>query len=103
MGEINSGQTDGSAVKVALPVRLDSASAKQLLNELAQHEATDICLDFSEVQHIGGQCLQVLLNLKHHWELNNLRVSTTGLGQQVEDQLVQLGIEAGALETGTAS
>jgi len=52
---------------VRLSPVLDLAAAKQLHAEIAARSREDLDLDASEVERIGGLCLQVLLAAKISW------------------------------------
>jgi len=58
---------DNSARSLQLPEVLDLAAAAPLAKSLAEERGTDIVVDASQVQHLGAQCLQVLLAAASTW------------------------------------
>ena len=93
---LNDAQT---GVHIALPERLDTATAPQLLAELAPYQDRDICLDFGEVTMLGTLCLQVLMNARHHWAAAGHSVTLQNILPPVEKALADFGATHQALST----
>ena len=92
-----------SGVCIALPERLDTASAPALLADLAPHQNEDICLDFERVTMLGTLCLQVLMNARHHWATAGHAVSLKNMMPPIEKALADFGTTPQALATGGTS
>ncbi len=84
---------------IALPERLDTAAAQSLHAELLAHANEDLHLDFASVTMLGGLCLQVLLNLRHHWEVSGHSVTLTNISPQISKALADFGTSPSALST----
>jgi len=56
----------------ALPETLNLKAAAGLYADLAGARGHDIALDASDVQRLGGQCLQVLLAASQAWRADGL-------------------------------
>ncbi len=52
---------------IELAETLDLRAAAALLDELKQHQESNIQLDAENVQRVGGQCAQVLLSAAQAW------------------------------------
>ncbi|MBT8414537.1 MAG: STAS domain-containing protein [Boseongicola sp.] len=102
MADIDILQPDESAAQIALPTRLDTASAPTVLAEIAAHRGRDICLDFANVTMLGTLCLQVLMNARHHWDLNGQKVTLANLSSAAEKALADFGTTPQNLTTGGA-
>ena len=92
-----------SGVHIALPERLDTASAPALLADLVPYQDTDICLDFKEVTMLGTLCLQILLNARHHWAAAGHAVTLKNVMPPVEKALADFATSRSALSTGGAT
>ncbi|HVY35565.1 MAG TPA: STAS domain-containing protein [Caulobacteraceae bacterium] len=57
---------DPAAVQLS-PV-LDLTAAAALAAELLPYRGRPLSIDASQVQRLGGQCLQVLLSAEHTWQ-----------------------------------
>lgn len=52
---------------IELPSSLDVVAAPKLLREILEKKGSDIEIDASKVQRLGGQCLQILLAAEAAW------------------------------------
>ena len=100
MADTNILQPDDSAAQIALPTRMDTANAPNVLADIAAHRGRDICLDFENVTMLGTLCLQVLLNARHHWDANGHAVTLANLSSPVEKALADFGSRPQNLITG---
>ena len=53
--------------KVILTAKLDSAAAETLRDQFLDARDQDILLDGSNVDYLGGLCLDLMMSAKHLW------------------------------------
>jgi chemotaxis protein CheX len=56
---------------LALAANLDILAAEPLRSELLALRGQDVTLDASQVERLGGLCLQVLMSAQKTWELDD--------------------------------
>jgi chemotaxis protein CheX len=71
-----------SVPKLQLAEVLSLMAAAPLAKSLAQMRGKDVAIDASQVQHLGAQCLQVLLSAASTWgaEGASLRIANRSAG-----------------------
>ncbi len=75
-----------------LPAELDAAAAASLFEVLSSLIGTDIVIDGSRVERIGGLCLQVLLAAVSTWKVDGAVLEFTNLSLDLLAGLELLGI-----------
>ncbi len=85
---------------LALSPVLDLAAATPLRLLLLAHRHADLDLDASEVQRVGGLCLQVLLAAMRTWEADGSRLRIVNASESWRDAvtLAQAGPALGVEE-----
>jgi chemotaxis protein CheX len=65
-----------------LPETLNLSAAAPLARALLEQRGRDVVIDASQVQHLGAQCLQVLLSAASTWraEKASLRIADRSAG-----------------------
>lgn len=81
-----------SATTFQLPAVLDLNASKPLYESLTGMKGNDIVLDASQVERIGGQCLQVLLAARASWQAQNNSVKVENPSEAFETTLHLLGV-----------
>lgn len=91
------------AIRKAVPARdpvlclaevLDLRAAAMLAADLAASRGMEIELDASQVQRLGGQCLQILLSAQACWEAEYVRFRIVSPSPAFIDGLALLGASA---------
>jgi chemotaxis protein CheX len=82
------------AQTLQLPAVLDFNAAAPLHERLLALRGTDIEVDASIVERIGGQCLQILLSAKHGWEREKLSFSVAQASEAFSGTLAAMGVAA---------
>ena len=95
--DISSGAA--TPVLISLPDRLDTSAAPTVHATLAQHAGSDIQLDFKAVEMLGALCLQLLLNLRHHWQAAGQSVMLANMSPEISKALADFGTNPAALTT----
>jgi chemotaxis protein CheX len=70
-----------------LPAVIDSASVAALKSALLEHRGTDLSIDASAVQRIGGLGLQVLLSAARTWSAEGRKFGVTGSSESFNEML----------------
>ena len=86
-------------IRIPMPERLDTSAAASLHERLKAQSGKDLLLDFSSVRTMGGLCLQLLLNARHHWQLAGNSVALTNMSSEISKTLADFGTEPSALTT----
>jgi len=84
---------------VALPERLDLASAASLADTLRAQMGADVTLDASAVAHLGALGAQVLLSAAATWTATGHVLSLDRPSGDFLAQLAELGLDPAALTT----
>ena len=79
-------------MRVVLNSKLDSAHAEALRDILLKNQSDDIELDGSAVEQIGGQCLELLMSVRHLWGQNGKSVVLENASKQMIDDLARFGL-----------
>ncbi len=102
MGTAGTSAFDGDAGKVKLPAKLDTAAAAHLHGALAACMGQDIILEASEVEQVGGRCLDVMLAARANCLAQGKAMTVhTPSGAMIHD-LAILGSSPETLSTGDA-
>jgi chemotaxis protein CheX len=80
-----------------LPEVLDLKAAAPLASAFLEKRGTEIVVDASRVEKLGGQCLQVLLSASLTWKADELPFGVVDASAGFLDALALLGIPAGDL------
>lgn len=77
---------------VQLPVDLDNVAAASLFEVLTSLVGSDIVIDGSRVERIGGLCLQILLAALSTWKADGMTLEFSQLSLDLVAGLELLGI-----------
>jgi chemotaxis protein CheX len=77
-----------------LPAVLDLKAAAPLVSAFLAKRGTEIVVDASRVEKLGGQCLQVLLSASFTWKADELPFGIVDASAGFLDALALLGIPA---------
>jgi chemotaxis protein CheX len=80
------------AKTLLLPADLDGVAAASLFEVLSSSVGTDIVIDGSRVEQIGGLCLQILLAAVSTWKVDGAVLEFTNLSLDLVAGLELLGI-----------
>jgi chemotaxis protein CheX len=78
---------------VGLPAILDLNAAGPLAARLLALRGAAVTLDASQVSHLGGLCLQVLLSARATWAADGVALDVTGRSQTFDDALALFGAD----------
>ncbi len=81
------------ANELILETRLDSAAAEGLRARLVAHQGDDLALDASNVEVIGGLCLEVILSAQHHWKTAGHSFSFSAHSANFHENLARFGLD----------
>jgi chemotaxis protein CheX len=82
---------------LVLPELLDLKAAAPLASAFLEKRGTEIVVDASRVDKLGGQCLQVLLSACLTWKADELSFEVVEASAAFGEALELLGIPAGDL------
>jgi chemotaxis protein CheX len=87
---------NGTAADAALrlPEALDLRAAAPLRSELMGRRGEPVSLDASDVQRVGGLCLQVLIAAKEAWAADGHAFRLTNLSEALKEALTISGAHA---------
>ena len=88
------------AAAVRLPARLDLNAAGPLAEQLSRLRRRAVVIDASEVERLGGLCLQVLLSARAAWAADGAAFEVGNRSPAFQEDLVLFG--AGELGGGGA-
>lgn len=77
---------------LALPSILDLKAASPLASEFLARRGEELSVDASQVQRLGGQCLQVLLSAVMTWRADELPFAVVNASPDFIEGLRRLGI-----------
>lgn len=80
-----------------LPEVLDLKAAAPLASAFLEKRGTEIVVDASRVERLGGQCLQVLLSASFTWRADELSFGVVDASAGFLDALALLGVPAADL------
>lgn len=80
-----------------LPGRLDSTSLEGLLSALRERRGSDLDLDGSMVDRIGGQGLQLLISAFQTWSADGFRLRVIDPSFNLTTAVERLGFPAASL------
>ena len=72
---------------LSLPAVIDSASVAALKSALLEHRGSDLTVDASAVQRIGGLGLQVILSAARTWAMEGHQFGVTGASESFNEML----------------
>lgn len=78
--------------QVALETKLDSAAADKLRTDLLGAQDSDVVLDGSAVEQVGGLCLELLMSVRHLWAASGHAVTIENPSEQMLDDLGRFGL-----------
>lgn len=87
-------------VHLDLPRKLDTASASKLRSSLKEAVGQNIVLNASNVETLGGHCLELLLDAHHHWNTSGHTIHITDPAPAMIRDLECLGATIDAIRTG---
>ena len=76
---------------IKLPPSLGIAAADRLARDVAAHRGSALVLDGSEVEHLGGQCLQVLMAAQAAWAADGQAMTIADASPGLRTDLALLG------------
>ena len=77
---------------LVLPSVLDLKAAAPLAEACLAIRGSDIVVDASKVERLGGQCLQVLVSLSATWQADGCAIDLTEASEAFIDGLAALGL-----------
>jgi chemotaxis protein CheX len=77
---------------VVLPSVLDLKAAAPLTENLLSLRGNDLVLDGSQVERLGGQCLQVLVSATLSWHAEGMAFEISKPSEAFVDGLAALGV-----------
>ncbi|MGH6761723.1 MAG: STAS domain-containing protein [Phyllobacterium sp.] len=80
---------------------LDLKAAAPLAESLMQMRGSDLTIDASDVEQLGGQCLQVLLSAQATWRADESALHVSRPSPEFAESLRLLGISPMNLSTDT--
>lgn len=86
--------------RLILKERLDSAAADPLREEIAALNGTDVALDASRVEFLGGLCLELLMCACQVWDNAGRAFDVETPSEAFTDNLSRFGLTPDALSTG---
>ncbi|MEZ5892630.1 MAG: STAS domain-containing protein [Parvularculaceae bacterium] len=89
-------QTENGNV-VRLEGRLDMPAAARLVENMAERRGASIVIDASDVEHLGGQCLQVLLAAAACWRGDKAKIAYSDQSPAFTEALARFGMPIDAL------
>ena len=78
---------------VTLPAELDIKAAAPLATELIALRGKDVALNASQIERIGGQCLQVLLSAAATWSADGAELTIEEPSPAFVDAVQIAGLE----------
>lgn len=87
-----SDQPTDAPVVIELPEILDLKAAAALAGEFLSRRGEEIAIDASQVQRLGGQCLQVLLSAAMTWRADDVPIAFVNPSADFVEGLARLGI-----------
>jgi len=91
-----------AAKKLALGETLDLPAAIPLAAKILKLRGKVLRIDASNVAHLGGQCLQVLLSAAQTWRADDVALTLRDPSPEFLQNLALFGIAQDALSTGEA-
>lgn len=88
--------------KVVLTAKLDSAAAIALRDQFLESKDDDIALDGSNVEYLGGLCLELMMSARHLWTSADKSFSLTDPSQKLLDDLGRFGLSQDTFAGGAA-
>lgn len=85
---------------LSLSARLDITAARPLTRELRKLSGQPLEIDASQVEHLGGLCLQVLLAAVQDWQQRDVTLHLGAQSAAFVAALKQFGLSPAALENG---
>ena len=82
-----------SVKTVQLPENLDLLAAASLVQTFLPMRGTDIVVDGSHVQRLGGQCLQILLSTISTWSADGASLEFVNLSPEFKAGLELFGVQ----------
>lgn len=79
---------------VELPEVLDLKAATPLTVEFLTLRGRPVHVDASNVQRLGGQCLQVLLSAAMTWKADKIPFALVNVSGDLNEGLARLGVSA---------
>ncbi len=90
------------AKRVKLDARLDSAAADRLRAQLKESADSDLTLDATAVEMLGGLCLEHLLSARSLWSARARAFAVDAPSAAMIDDLARYGLTPAALAGNTA-
>ena len=78
--------------QVALETKLDSGAVDKLRTDLLAVQDSDVVLDGSAVEQLGGLCLELLMSVRHLWAAAGHSVTIENPSEQMLDDLGRFGL-----------
>ncbi|MGB0958638.1 MAG: STAS domain-containing protein [Halocynthiibacter sp.] len=80
-------------MKIPLAKRLDTAAVQELYDQLSKHQGRDISLDGSQVEQMGGLCLQTLLAAQKQWQKTGHHITIETMSDAMAEHVRILGAQ----------
>ena len=88
--------------ELRLPARLDTAAAPGLRASLADHAGQPISLEASQVELLGGLCLETILIAKNRWEKEDIPFAMEKPSDAIRADLRTFGLTENDINGGGA-
>ena len=85
--------TNSEAASLTLPPELDIKAAAPLAADLIALRGRNLTLDASQVDRVGGQCLQVLLSAAGAWSADGAELSVAEPSPAFLDAIQVAGLD----------
>ncbi|PZO65482.1 MAG: hypothetical protein DI498_09200 [Paracoccus denitrificans] len=93
----------GAVMSVILPARLDLATVTEVAEQIIAWRGQPLVIDASELRHLGGLGLQLLLAVQATWQADGLPFAVIHPSDAYELGLRTFGLETGHFANHTAS
>ncbi len=88
--------------QVVLTAKLDSAAAKALRDQILMAKDDDVLLDGTNVEYLGGLCLELLMSAKYLWEKAGKAFAIENPSPNLVENLGRFGLPQDTFAGGTA-
>jgi len=82
---------DELGVVLKLPAKMNTAAAESLFRDIKTHRGNDLILDASDVQQLGGLCLQILISAEKTWIEDQKLLRFSQVSESLSTCLKRLG------------
>ena len=72
--------------------KLNTQAAGALLDDFRSRRGQDLTLDGGNVNFLGGQCFQVLLAARRHWQAEGHKIDIRDPSLEMADAMARMGL-----------